>query len=389
MPAGDVALGDGEEARQPCLGREQVVAARIQRAVGGAIADGEQPALRVEQEAEIHRVGHRTCGRCQCGQPPGKGPRCVGMLCDVAAPALDGALGRVRPEEQVGAGLFAVVAMRASGRCPPAWRRDRIRRCKLVLRVRLPESSRRRSRASSAVEPLVEARPVDTLRGRARRQHATCLARAAPARPGRRPRHSASHGNGGPLAGGIGDGDQVCGEVAAVHRRHVARVQRPKVPRVVPVVEVAAEALQPVHGTAKRRFQPLHRLDRADPAEIAGAGGGQEVEADVRGRGAVGQDRVRVLLEVVGRQHVVVGRDERLEVAPGAARDEAQCARVRVADRKLPVEARRAADPERDGRGGDPQQRERRCEPRGSAAGAIARRSAAITVAPTPPAILR
>ena len=50
---GDVALGDGEEARQARLGRQQVVVARVERPVADPEADREQLARRVEQEAEV------------------------------------------------------------------------------------------------------------------------------------------------------------------------------------------------------------------------------------------------------------------------------------------------------------------------------------------------
>ena len=47
----------------------------------------------------------------------------------------------------------------------------------------------------------------------------------------------------------------------------------------------------------------------------------------------MGDDRLRVVLEVVGRQAVVVGTDERLEEQPGAAGDEAE--RLDVGGREL------------------------------------------------------
>ena len=153
-----------------------------------------------------------------------------------------------------------------------------------------------------------------------------------------------------PLPGRIGHGDEVCGEVAAVHGRNVARLQRTQIAGVVPVVEVAANTLEALHGF-ERCFQPLHRLDGSDPAEIPGADDGQQVEADIRGRGSMGQHRARVLLEVVRRQHVIFCRDEGLEVPPRAACDQAQCERVRIGYREVACDPRGAADPQRDGRG--------------------------------------
>ena len=64
-----VALGDGEEAGEPRLGGEQVVERRIEPArvlgVGEAVADREQLPLRVEEEAEVHRVEERGGARRQ------------------------------------------------------------------------------------------------------------------------------------------------------------------------------------------------------------------------------------------------------------------------------------------------------------------------------------
>ena len=55
---GHIALGDGDEARQPRFGRQQVVEIGIETAVAAAIADGKELAVGIEQKAEFHR--HRT-----------------------------------------------------------------------------------------------------------------------------------------------------------------------------------------------------------------------------------------------------------------------------------------------------------------------------------------
>ncbi len=79
-------------------------------------------------------------------------------------------------------------------------------------------------------------------------------------------------------------------------------------------------------------FESLDGVDRADPAEVARRDDRQQVQAKVGGRRAVRQHRPRLLLEVVRRQHVVRGRDERVEVAPRAAGDEAQRPGIDVRD---------------------------------------------------------
>ena len=56
---GDVALGDRDEAGQPRLGGEEVVPAGIGAAVRDAVADREDLARGIEEEAELHLAEHR------------------------------------------------------------------------------------------------------------------------------------------------------------------------------------------------------------------------------------------------------------------------------------------------------------------------------------------
>ena len=56
------------------------------------------------------------------------------------------------------------------------------------------------------------------------------------------------HGLRGPVAAGLRHGDQMPGEISAVHRRDIGRVQHAQVAGVVPVVEVAAKARHPLDG---------------------------------------------------------------------------------------------------------------------------------------------
>ena len=62
MHRGHLAARHAQEARQPSLGGEQVVAAFVERAVGHAIADGEELAASVEEEREVHPVGEGEHG---------------------------------------------------------------------------------------------------------------------------------------------------------------------------------------------------------------------------------------------------------------------------------------------------------------------------------------
>ena len=62
MLGGQVALGDADEAGQPGLGRQQIVEVGVQAPVVHAVADGQQLAILIEQEAELHRVEHGPGG---------------------------------------------------------------------------------------------------------------------------------------------------------------------------------------------------------------------------------------------------------------------------------------------------------------------------------------
>jgi len=110
MPPRHVALGDRHEARQARLGSQQVITARVQSALGSAVADREKPALSIEQEAELHRLSHRARRELDARQAPLQAAGFLIRLREVAAPTLDRALCRLRPEEHVGAGVGAEFA---------------------------------------------------------------------------------------------------------------------------------------------------------------------------------------------------------------------------------------------------------------------------------------
>ena len=114
----------------------------------------------------------------------------------------------------------------------------------------------------------------------------------------------------------VRQGEEVAGEVAAVDRRDVRGLEPEQVARVVPVVEVPAEALEARDGR-QRLLEPVDHLERPDPPEVACGDRREEVHPDVRRRRPVGDGGERVVLEVVGRQAVVAVIDERLEEPPG------------------------------------------------------------------------
>ena len=68
--------------------------------------------------------------------------------------------------------------------------------------------------------------------------------------------------------------DEMTREIPAVHRRHVLWVERTAVFCVVPVVEVAAEALEAGHRR-ERRLESLDEVERPKPAEIVSGDGRQ------------------------------------------------------------------------------------------------------------------
>ena len=346
MLGADIALGDGEEAGQTGLGGQQVVAARVQGPVRDPISDRQELAGRVEEESEFHLpeellglngdrpeasverpgTGHaligtvglriervadrgegRPCRRRQAGQVPsvavdGK-PRRLCPADELAVRALS-ALGRerchdvgqgMRIDRELGESRAPRLGRRGHGSTPVAGHLERFQH---VLS--------RESLGSSVV--------ADRAGGLARQSD-----RIADARQGSLDRERLiDH-----VSTGIGKGQQMARQVAAVDRRHVGRLEGLQRAGVVPVVEVPMEPREaPDRG--ERRFQPLDHFQRPDPTEIAGGHGRQQIHPDVRWRGPMGDDRYRILLEVVGWQRVVLWADKGLEEPPGAATDQPQ-----------------------------------------------------------------
>ena len=82
--------------------------------------------------------------------------------------------------------------------------------------------------------------------------------------------------------------DERAGEVAAVHGRHVARVQRRERRRVVPVQEVPFVALETLEGR-QRPIEALDRRRRREVAEVVSGQRRQQAHADVGRRRAARQ----------------------------------------------------------------------------------------------------
>ena len=82
---------------------------------------------------------------------------------------------------------------------------------------------------------------------------------------------------------------------------------------------------------------------RADPAEIVRGDGGEKIQPEVGGRCAMGHDRCRLFLKIIGRKGMVFWADKGLEEPPGPARGQAQRTSV-ILPRGAEPQPRAAAD---------------------------------------------
>src|SRR5208283_5427230 len=83
-----------------------------------------------------------------------------------------------------------------------------------------------------------------------------------------------------PILAGVGERNQMPGEIAAVDCRYVSRLEGPKISRVVPVEEVTANALHATHR-GERRLQTIDRLTGSDPTQLTRANDRKQIEADI------------------------------------------------------------------------------------------------------------
>src|SRR5258708_40351728 len=113
--------------------------------------------------------------------------------------------------------------------------------------------------------------------------------------------------------------------------------------------EVAAKTFEPVHRL-ECRFQAVHSVVGTDPAEIVRSYRGQQVQPEVGGRRSMSEHGLRVLLEVVGRKHVIFYRHKRLEEAPCAACDQSEGSSVGDGKRFGPGQLWWKTRPPREGR---------------------------------------
>ena len=192
----NVALGDGDETRQPRFGGQQIVAVGVERALGHQIADREQLALAVEQKAEFHRQRHGPGGLFQDREPhlqasaasaDGRG-RGGGCRWRAASPAAQNSMSAPVPSPRSLARARAISAMVS------AWAASSARRRRQLS----PSDERSSSWPASARERIVELAPGDRLRSRAR--HAAGPPLPAPGRGRRRCRRGAALRSAAPVA---------------------------------------------------------------------------------------------------------------------------------------------------------------------------------------------
>jgi hypothetical protein len=70
----------------------------------------------------------------------------------------------------------------------------------------------------------------------------------------------------------------VASEIPAVDRRYVFGLKRMKIMGVIPIEEMTAESLQPVH-CSKRFFQSIDGRGEAEPAKISRGYDREKIEA--------------------------------------------------------------------------------------------------------------
>ena len=344
----DLALGDRHETGEPGLRGEQVVATGIEPVLGDEIADRQQPAIR-------RRGGTRTPSRW-----PRRGPSSRSSAAGARAPRSPSAVcamsrRRLSIDRCVASTQNSMSALAASPRSLASARA----RSAAVAACRASSSEPARQGRGQIVEGAARV-------PRARRGACACrrATRAAPRgrAPGCRRRQrrcrDASAGVPRHAAQALASGDQMAGQIAAVDRRDVGgssgrrsdvSYQLKKWPRKRFRRSIVA-------SVASRRS---HRLERADPAEIAGGDGRQEQEAEIGRRGPRGRrPGLGSSWKLSGGSMLVRLGDERLEEAPGPPRDQPKRPRIGRGNRQTAGIGRRQAHPAGDRRREEPGQDE-------------------------------
>ena len=393
---GDVALGDRDEARQPRLGGEQVVVARVEAcrprrgsrsrracAVGSkrkpkSIAPDRAACAPRRRCAWSRRTSADRAGASRPASPAAR----IGQLGDAwrsASPPADAAEQSRGPARWLSTARRAALGPRrraspVTGRLAVAPRSGRAR-CPRASGACAASSASRAAQAVGRRRDARRARPASALSGLVELPRVTVwLRRSSPSAPP--PRATSASASSMPAqrfgdraAAGrrisrqaLAEHEQVAGEVAAVDRGHVARARAargracrtscrsgPGSARGGSMRRAASpRAARPVSGVP---IQPKSRAATVD----------EQVEPDVRRRRAVRDDRLGVLLEVVGRQASgPPARRRSRRTATSGARSARSVRDVRRRELRRRRRARRQADPAGDQRREHPQHEERR-----------------------------
>ena len=345
---GNVALGDRPQAGRARFRGEQVVEAAVELVLGDAKADVEEAPLAMEEEGEVGLGGDRAAGRAmRCRRAAtASSPRPL-----VASRSAERKVARWSSTAQASrcAGV-GIASSRGGGALAASSAAAAVEQRLEARRIGLDSFERR-----GAAEHVGERFAAERLRSPAARSKAIRVAEAARARrravvaSGSRlsARHAWASASRWVHRLPLSTVETYCGDSAWAERESY---QFRKWPRW-------RGSLARVASVASTRSIIS---TRADPAEALRARGGEQVEADVGGRGPVRDHVARHDLQVVGRQVVVLGADDALEQAPGVARDVVEQGAVVGRERAAALDRSRPAHPPRPQRRHRPDQAKQR-----------------------------
>ena len=208
MPCRNVSLRDGKQAGESCLRSEQIVTAWIEAIVGKGIADGQEFPLRIEEKREVHckrhlarRVGERMQSVLQLR-------RCIDDLKPVTAMFGHGFGQGLDPENQIrGAvvcGCGYVVVRRFGG----FFSKSLQRRQQCLGRLRSIQMGFDLFEDGDELPSMLAPRRGQGVAGFTYQPNIVC-----DAKPNSR-RKRGIH----PLLAGVGEHDQMTGEISAIDR---------------------------------------------------------------------------------------------------------------------------------------------------------------------------
>ncbi len=96
------------------------------------------------------------------------------------------------------------------------------------------------------------------------------------------PDHGGRKGLSGRLPAALGQGQQMPRQIAAIHGREIAGLQRMQVAGIIPVEEMPMQPWQLGQG-AQGRLQARDGIVETEPAEIASGQHGQQIKTEVGG----------------------------------------------------------------------------------------------------------